>query len=195
MNHFVFINWLWSGIYAARQFSKELSKWQAQSLRFVGIEVLARDLYESETTHRQQYQGSGEGSGGKASWEELCFLWQGVHVLRMAVKGNVNRKGAARSNSHGITFRPEEQAFAAMMTGIEMVEDKGVLDVNSAWVRHGLCAMNSLEWIEIEIDDESVPREEKLRFCEELGRLLSHGRQDNVKVMLVEIVEAESIPS
>lgn len=44
-NTFVFVNWFWSGVYAARQFTRGLRSWQSDILRYVGVEVLSRDLW------------------------------------------------------------------------------------------------------------------------------------------------------
>lgn len=44
-NTFKFIDWFWSGVYAARQFTGRLQPWQSERMRWVGVEVLGRDLW------------------------------------------------------------------------------------------------------------------------------------------------------
>lgn len=197
-NHFTFINWFWSGIYAARQFSRSLESWQAQSLRYVGIEVLTRDLRNGDATHvyGATSQSTAEAGVSRSEWEEICNVWQGVWGVRLAIKGNVKSKSGARYDHAGIYIRPEEQVYAAMMMGIQSIaEDKGVLDIDASWVKRGLCDMKSLKWLEIGIHDEVITKQEKMKFCEELARVLSRGREEDVKVMLVEMIEAVPIPN
>jgi hypothetical protein len=56
-NTFTFTNWFWSGVYAARQFARGLRPWQRAAVRWVGVEVLARDL----RAHGMREMGGGIG--------------------------------------------------------------------------------------------------------------------------------------
>jgi hypothetical protein len=67
-----------------------------------------------------------------------------------------------------------------------------VLDVQLEWVVDGLSRMRSLRWIELEIEDADVSRDDKLAFCAELEAVLTQmrgeddGWVDGVKVVFVE---------
>jgi len=195
LNQFTFINWFWSGIYAAQQFSRSLTSWQLGSLRYVGIEVLTRDLRGGDTT-KMYGERSKEEAASKSEWEELCASWQGVWGLRLAVKGCSKNKMTTNSDSSELYIRPEERVYAGMLTKIgTVVEDRGVLDINASWIRRGLCEMKSLKWVEIEIEDEGVPRGKKLQFCKKLADVLGVRQDGRVKVILVEMVEPTPIPN
>jgi hypothetical protein len=61
-----------------------------------------------------------------------------------------------------------------LTSGGDVEKKATMLDVNSKWVSEGLCRMKGLRWIELEIDDEEVEREVKIRFCGELEEKLSN---------------------
>ncbi|KAF5026560.1 hypothetical protein F66182_1349 [Fusarium sp. NRRL 66182] len=69
-NEFVFVNWFASGLWAARAFTRALAPWQRAALRYVRLEVLARDVVV--------------GGAGREEWRALCGEWaSGVRGLRM----------------------------------------------------------------------------------------------------------------
>ncbi|KAJ4261536.1 hypothetical protein NW762_006963 [Fusarium torreyae] len=69
-NEFVFVNWFASGLWAARAFTRALAPWQRAALRYVRLEVLARDVVV--------------GGAGREEWRALCSEWaSGVRGLRM----------------------------------------------------------------------------------------------------------------
>ncbi|KAL3606726.1 hypothetical protein FPOAC2_01688 [Fusarium poae] len=69
-NEFVFVNWFASGLWAARAFTRALAPWQRAALRYVRLEVLARDVVV--------------GGAGREEWRALCREWApGVRGLRM----------------------------------------------------------------------------------------------------------------
>ncbi|KAL4727355.1 hypothetical protein ACLX1H_006265 [Fusarium chlamydosporum] len=69
-NEFVFVNWFASGLWAARAFTRSLAPWQRAALRYVRLEVLARDVVV--------------GGAGREEWRALCSEWaSGVRGLRM----------------------------------------------------------------------------------------------------------------
>ncbi|KAF4963375.1 hypothetical protein FZEAL_10940, partial [Fusarium zealandicum] len=71
-NEFVFVNWFASGLWAARAFTRALAPWQRSALRFVRLEVLARDVVV--------------GGAGREEWRALCGEWAGgVRGLRMTM--------------------------------------------------------------------------------------------------------------
>ncbi len=45
VNDFRFVNWFWSGVHVARSFMRGLESWQVQRMRYVGVEVLGRELW------------------------------------------------------------------------------------------------------------------------------------------------------
>ncbi|PMD29447.1 hypothetical protein L207DRAFT_238620 [Hyaloscypha variabilis F] len=159
-NTFTFINWFWSGVYASRQFTRSLRPWQSDGVRYVGVEVLGRDL------RVDGMKRIGGGIGGASvrgkelgEWWELCGLWRGVWGLRLGIKGGVGEEKSEVDGSAGWNGELGSK-----------VEDKekGVLDVTSEWVTDGLLKMKNLRWVEIEIEDEDVSEEEKIAFCGEL---------------------------
>ncbi|RDW89714.1 hypothetical protein BP6252_01746 [Coleophoma cylindrospora] len=84
-NAFTFVNWFWSGVYAARQFSRcTLKPWQRGALRRVGVEVLARDLMNSGRSCHE--------------WVDLCQLWKGVKELRLGICGPLESPSSVDEN-------------------------------------------------------------------------------------------------
>lgn len=154
-NTFTFINWFWSGVYASRQFTRSLRPWQSDGMRYAGVEVLGRDL----RTDGMARLGGGIGFSERGEWWELCALWKGVWGLRLGVKGAVGGEKKAGDGSAG---------WNGELGQAVKEEDKEILDVSASWVQHGLLKMRELRWVEIEIEDEDVDREEKIRFCGEL---------------------------
>lgn len=158
-NTFTFINWFWSGVYASRQFTRSLRPWQSDGIRFVGVEVLARDL----RVDGMKKIGGSIGVAERGEWWELCGLWKGVWGLRLGVKGAVGDEKIRMVDGSGGWNGEHGEAVAG-----EEEKERGVLDVNAEWVKHGLLQMRQLRWVEIELEDEDVSREEKLRFCASL---------------------------
>jgi len=146
-NHFTFVNWFWSGVYAARQFSRGLEAWQRNEMRWVGIEVLGRDLWSV-----------GNLGAGNQEWEQLCEFWKGVKGLRLAIRGPIC-KGSEREG---------ELSFATQLPKSEQT----LLDAELPWIQKGLLQMKNLHLIELEIADEDMSREEKLAFCVALASAL-----------------------
>jgi hypothetical protein len=158
-NTFTFINWFWSGVYAARQFTRSLRPWQRDGMRYVGVEVLGRDLKVDGTAEI----GAPVGVVERGEWWELCSLWRGVQGLRLGIKGAVaGEKGRMVDGSGG--GNGEHGQAGDEGEG----KESGVLDVKTEWVTEGLLQMRQLRWVEIEVEDEDVEREAKIRFCGEL---------------------------
>jgi hypothetical protein len=158
-NTFTFINWFWSGVYAARQFTRSLRPWQSDGMRYVGVEVLGRDLKVDGTGKI----GASVGVAERGEWWELCSLWKGAWGLRLGIKGAVGGEKTRLVDGSGGWNGEHGQ------TGDEGEEKaSGVLDVKAGWVKEGLLNMRQLRWVEIEVEDEDVEREEKIRFCGEL---------------------------
>lgn len=83
----------------------------------------------------------------------------------------------------GLFARPGELPQMDFETG-----ERGLLDVNCEWVTKGLYEMRQLRWVEIEIEDGDVERAEKVKFCEELERVLNAVQRegDRTRVVFVE---------
>lgn len=184
-NTFTFINWFWSGVYAARQFTRSLRPWQSDGMRYVGVEVLGRDLKVDGTGKI----GTSVGVAERGEWWELCSLWKGAWGLRLGLKGAVGSEKTRLVDGSGGWNGEHGQA------GDEGEEKaSGVLDVKAGWVKEGLLNMRQLRWVEIEVEDEDVEREEKIRFCGELEAVFNTELQQDmdgeerrkVKVIFIE---------
>jgi hypothetical protein len=191
-NHFAFTDWFFSGIYAARQFSRSLRSWQRDAIRWVKIDVVARDLVQGRTGQmgggigvvNSGVRGDFDREKGVSEWVDLCRLWQGVWGLRLKIGGRVLEERKVKwIEENGIWVEKNEVG--------EGRKEKGVLSVDREWVVSGLGRMRDLRWIELEIEDESVVREEKVAFCGRLGLILSEDRERAVKIVLVEKVKAQ----
>lgn len=147
----VFVHELvWFGVGAAGDFMTFLKEWQRGCVRWVGVEVVARDLGG----------GSGRGGepGGGGAWRELCGCWEGVWVVRIVLAGRVD----------------------VCSRGIEDVGEDGegkvvnsLLNARHPWVQSGLRKLRALRRLEIGIEDATIPREAKNRFCRDLQGVLS----------------------
>ncbi|KAH7395967.1 hypothetical protein BKA64DRAFT_74119 [Cadophora sp. MPI-SDFR-AT-0126] len=180
-NTFHFINWFWSGVYAAKQFSSNLPAWQRESIRSVAVEVLGKDLWvgglerrslvvngvESGTGGGKVDRGASStgGVGGKegkgvGEWRELCGLWSGVQNLRLTIMGGLFvNAAAARTGSNDSS----EQTSGKI----------SILDADCEWVSYGLMSLFSLRKLELEIEDTDVDSDVKMAFCASLERCLN----------------------
>lgn len=159
-------------------------------MRFARIEVLNRDLEDSWVA---TMVGGRPGSG---EWKDLCALWGpdmdtgegGLRGLRLGIKGRVGyvTAGEAIDGSGGMAVDLSMRSYAdAAIMGSKQLErraEKGILDVDARWIVEGLCQMRALRWLEVNIEDEEVSKEQKTNFCRELGEKLSDvmGRRINV---------------
>ena len=206
---FEFVNWFWSGVYAARNFTRGLRPWQSEAIRWVGVEVLGRDLWGNGTTKGGAVaEGAascavyGAGSYGRQNkeWRELCELWGGVWGLRLALKGSIVRTPGSEADPDGSVGWNGEWGSWARDQGSEKDQElpqESLLDIDQVWIKQGLCEMRSLRWVEIEIEDEAVTREEKVAFCRALEETLDASRdradawQGRFSVAFVEKVSIE----
>jgi hypothetical protein len=173
-------------------------------MRWVGVEVLGRDLCGGLSTSGMVskwdvvIKDGEEGDKATSEWVELCSLWEDVWGLRLGVKGSCKLKSGGAGDwveEGGIWVRPEE--IAIMMERKKKEGDKrSMLDVEREWVSEGLRRMKKLRWIELEIEDEDVEREEKLNFCGQLEEKLNEGRQEGdarCRVVFVERIKKEEL--
>jgi hypothetical protein len=201
-NNFAFVNWFWSGIYAARQFSRGLELWQSEAMRWAAVEVLGRDLVggamEAIGGGIGGLAGMALGSRGEAGkgseWSDLCILWKGVRRLELGIKGKVALNKAEIDGSSGWNgeIAPVKASSELDRPSDLRSQHEHILNTYLDWVQHGLLSMESLRCIEIEIEDGDVSRDTKISFCESLGDLLnergdrSDGWSEDVRVVFVE---------
>ncbi|KAH6885818.1 hypothetical protein B0T10DRAFT_491685 [Thelonectria olida] len=158
-NEFVFVNWFASGLWAARAFTRALEPWQRGDMRFVRLEMLARDL--------------AGGGAGMEEWQALCEDWAaGVRGLRMkmvlGVSGTgpgmgVMAWGAAAQEAHSLERRGDEEPG-------EVAEEARVR------VCEGLRRMRRLERVEIELVTRHLDDGEKAAWCGKMEEELRRAR-------------------
>ncbi|KAM5343016.1 hypothetical protein ACJ41O_013982 [Fusarium nematophilum] len=159
-NEFVFVNWFASGLWAARAFTRALAPWQRSALRFVRLEVLARDVVV--------------GGAGREEWRALCGEWAaGVRGLRMkmvlgASTATVAGPAAAASAAGGVGPRAEAAR---------------------RWVGEGLRLMTRLERLEMEVVAREMGDGDKVRWCARLEGELRAGGLSKVRVVCTEKVQ------
>ncbi|RGP79840.1 hypothetical protein FLONG3_2020 [Fusarium longipes] len=114
-NEFVFVNWFASGLWAARAFTRSLAHWQRAALRYVRLEVLARDVVV--------------GGAGREEWRALCSEWAiSVRGLRMKmVLGASTSVVTGPAHGGGVERRAEAARQwvgegLGLMTRLETVE-------------------------------------------------------------------------
>jgi hypothetical protein len=81
-----------SVLYSARSFMRAFKPWQSESMRWVRVEVLRRDL---EDTWVATMVGGRPGTG---EWKDLCGSWSGdvetgeggLWGMRLGIKGRVS---------------------------------------------------------------------------------------------------------
>lgn len=159
-NEFVFVNWFASGLWAARSFTKGLQPWQQEKMRYVRLELLARDL-----------------AGNYAEeWQELCGLWAcGIRGLRLKIMS-----GGGAFGSWVAENMPEK--------GAPLLEVRDCHGKLQHWVESGLRSMTQLRHLEVELVITDWDSERKLRWCIELEEALADAvdSSHNVRVICVE---------
>ncbi|KAH7153171.1 hypothetical protein EDB81DRAFT_868323 [Dactylonectria macrodidyma] len=146
-NEFVFVNWFASGLWAARAFTRALEPWQRREMRFVRLEILARDLVGN---------GGTDGGAGQEEWLALCDDWApAVRGLRMKLVLGGSATGVMAT---GVAPGPEKDGagFAEMQAAARQK------------VAAGLRRMGKLERLEMELVTRQLKNGDKLRWCEQL---------------------------
>ncbi|KAF7543460.1 hypothetical protein G7Z17_g10733 [Cylindrodendrum hubeiense] len=155
-NEFVFVNWFASGLWAARAFTRALEPWQRREMRFIRLEILARDIVGN---------GGGGGGSGQEEWLSLCDDWAaGARGLRMKmVLGGTATGVMATSMAAGTGLEPEKEGtgFAELQTEARRR------------IAGGLSRMRSLERVEMELVTRELSNGEKLRWCKDLEEELN----------------------
>lgn len=142
-NEFVFVNWFASGLWAARAFTRALEPWQRRDMRFVRLEILARDLV-----------GNGGGSGaGQEEWLALCDDWApGVRGLRMKLVLGGTATGVMAANAG-----PDPEKAAGGFAELQ--------ELSRQRIANGLSRMGKLERVEMELVTRELEKGDKLRWC------------------------------
>lgn len=159
-NEFVFVNWFASGLWAARAFTRALAPWQRGAMRYVRLEVLARDVVV--------------GGAGREEWRALCGEWaSGVRGLRMKMV-----LGASSATVAG----PSAVGGGGAVVGLRS-------EAARRWVGEGLGLMRQLERVEMEVVARGMSDQDKMVWCEKLERELREGGLEWAVVVCTEKVQ------
>ncbi|RSM01979.1 hypothetical protein CDV31_011123 [Fusarium ambrosium] len=132
-NEFVFVNWFASGLWAARAFTRALAPWQRGALRYVRLEVLARDVVV--------------GGAGREEWRALCGEWaSGVRGLRMKMVLGASTATVSGPSTGGAVGPRSEAARRWVGEGLGLM---GQLErVEMEVVARGMSDEDKLLWCE-----------------------------------------------
>ncbi|KAF4953844.1 hypothetical protein FGADI_5636 [Fusarium gaditjirri] len=132
-NEFVFVNWFASGLWAARAFTRALAPWQRSSLRYVRLEVLARDVVV--------------GGAGREEWRALCTEWaSGVRGLRMKMVLGASTSVVTGPAFGGGVGRRAEAARRWVGEGLALMERLERVEMEV--VAREMSDADKLEWCE-----------------------------------------------
>ncbi|KAL5619449.1 hypothetical protein FOVSG1_001671 [Fusarium oxysporum f. sp. vasinfectum] len=132
-NEFVFVNWFASGLWAARAFTRALAPWQRGSLRYVRLEVLARDVVV--------------GGAGREEWRALCTEWaSGVRGLRMKMVLGASTSVVTGPAFGGGVGRRAEAARRWVGEGLALMEQLERVEMEV--VAREMSDLDKLEWCE-----------------------------------------------
>ncbi|KLO86732.1 hypothetical protein CEK26_000348 [Fusarium fujikuroi] len=132
-NEFVFVNWFASGLWAARAFTRALAPWQRGSLRYVRLEVLARDVVV--------------GGAGREEWRALCTEWaSGVRGLRMKMVLGASTSVVTGPAFGGGVGRRAEAARRWVGEGLALMERLERVEMEV--VAREMSDVDKLEWCE-----------------------------------------------
>lgn len=132
-NEFVFVNWFASGLWAARAFTRALAPWQRGSLRYVRLEVLARDVVV--------------GGAGREEWRALCTEWaSGVRGLRMKMVLGASTSVVTGPAFGGGVGRRAEAARRWVGEGLALMERLERVEMEV--VAREMSDLDKLEWCE-----------------------------------------------
>lgn len=175
-NEFVFVNWFASGLWAARAFTRGLEPWQREAMRFVRLEMLARDVAGGAGSVNPSSSSASSSSSGMDEWRAVCSDWSaGVRGLRMKMvlgvsgtgNGGVMAWGAAAAAAQETDRRAEESPWEAAEEARRRVGE-------------GLGRMRRLERVEMELVTRHLDDGEKVAWCERLQEeLRRRGAEQN----------------
>ncbi|KAI0601565.1 hypothetical protein F4775DRAFT_402736 [Biscogniauxia sp. FL1348] len=182
-NEFVFANWFASGLWAARAavvLDAGLAPWQARRMRWVRLELQARDVAGAHA----------------AEWAELCARWaDGLQGLRLKIVGS--RPAAAAPGPWSLApadaDKKEQRKRKRPVVGVAEVRDEEGRP--QAWIADGLARMRALRCLEVELEVAEWDNRRKIAWCRDLEEVLGEARagvdDDPVRVVCVEREEEE----
>ncbi|KAI1487364.1 hypothetical protein F5X96DRAFT_672745 [Biscogniauxia mediterranea] len=153
-NEFVFANWFASGLWAARAavvlLDGGLAPWQARRMRWVRLELRARDVVAGAHA---------------AEWAELCGVWaDGLQGLRLKIVGS---KKEAPGPWSLLGPGPAQVGIA------EVRDEKGR---PQGWIADGLARMRALRCLEVELEVAEWDNRKKVEWCRDLEEVLGESR-------------------
>lgn len=154
-NEFVFINWFSSGLSSALSFTRGRKPWQREEMRFVRLEVFAKDI-ATETRF--------------TDWVELCGFWAGLRGLRLLVR--MDGEGAYQA----LGQYPKKGKLGDLW---ELVGEK------TEWISQGLGLLGGLRQLEIELTDVKWTDQEKVRWCGRVQEVLVSSKEFEIDVTCV----------
>ncbi|KAK1994934.1 hypothetical protein LX36DRAFT_713504 [Colletotrichum falcatum] len=155
-NEFVFVNWFSSGLWAARAFTRGLSPWQRDEMRFARLELLGRDFAGSMLKE----------------WVELCGHWaQGLRGLRLKI---LVGSGLHEPMDISVALNGNAEARALWLAPGTAARREPA----PGWIEEGLKRMRALRRLEVELAVLDWGDDEKVAWCVELGRILNDGRRE-----------------
>lgn len=168
-NEFVFINWFSLGLTSALAFMQDREPWQRAEMRYLRLEVFARDFVS--------------GSAKFAAWVQLCGNLPGLRGLRLMVY----MEGGGAYQTPGTAVGPTGAGTVlANRKGIANAQE--LVSERTEWIEEGLTRLGELRQLEVELVDAKWAAREKVEWCGRLRELLgvsSNGRKE-VKVVSVE---------
>lgn len=130
-NEFVFVNWFASGLWAAYAFTRALEPWQRSAMRFVRLEILARDVIVS--------------GNGREEWHTLCDRWaDGLRGLRMKI---VLGSSTGSGRSHGHVGPRADAARQWVVDGVGRMPGLETLEMEVVAVEMG--SSEKMDWCEL----------------------------------------------
>ncbi|KAH9893088.1 hypothetical protein F4778DRAFT_772680 [Xylariomycetidae sp. FL2044] len=174
LNEFVFVNWFASGLWGARCFINNLQPWQTAGMRYVRLEVLAKDL-------------SGMYS---AEWKDMCESWaNGLRGLRLQILDDGSACGPSDGSGSG-------SGSGAMTSPDNRGGTRGIgqnLSVRSGnglaqdWVSQsdGLGLLKGLRNLEIELCVPGWDDMAKLDWCRDLELVINEERREGMCVRVI----------
>jgi hypothetical protein len=172
-SEFTFVNWFSSGVKTADGAMDRLVDWQKASMRWVRIEVMARDL------------GAVADKPGGSDWAKVCQKWQdGLRGLRLKIvatwppmvaeKGRLTSSVAEEFNDE--SKNGQERCLPTLCEGWQWAEEQG------------LARLQALERIEVELEIAEWSAARKVAWCQKLEKVLIAAGKTGVEVACVEQV-------
>ncbi|OTB01220.1 hypothetical protein M426DRAFT_64498 [Hypoxylon sp. CI-4A] len=166
-NEFVFVNWFASGLWAARLFIRGLRLWQMQTMRYVRLELLSRDL-----TGRYVEE-----------WNDLCLAWKcGLRGLRLKI---LSGGGVTGIGTGGVSW----VVASSPQRGAPTVKIRDSEGNTEEWIEKGLKQLKRLRCLEVELSVADWDDKTKLDWCRSLEEAVNESKSDMERHVRVSCVE------